>query len=127
MSDDGKVIYKELSYKIIGALFDVYNELGYGHNEKYYYKAIEKAFEFYNIKFKSQVCFKITYRGEDIGKYFLDFVIEDKIVLEMKKGAYFSKKNIEQIKSYLGTTGMKLAILANFTPSGVKFYRLLNI
>jgi hypothetical protein len=45
----------------------------------------------------------------------------------LKKGAYFSKRNIEQIKSYLSTTGLKLAILANFTPSGVKFYRLLNL
>jgi GxxExxY protein len=127
MSNDGKVIYKELSYKIVGILYDVYNELGYGHPEKYYYKAIEKALSNSKIKFKSQVYQKVTYKGEEIGKYFLDFLIEEKIILELKKGAYYSKKNIEQIKSYLEITKTKLAILANFTPDGVKFYRLLNM
>jgi len=127
MSDIDKIIYKELSYQIVGILFDVYNELDYGHNEKYYYKAIGKAFDLKNIKYKSQAGFKIKYKGEEIGKYFLDFVVENKVVLELKKGAYFSKKNIEQIRSYLNVTGIKLAILANFTPAGVKFYRLLNI
>ncbi len=122
-----KIVYKELSYKIVGKLFDVYNELGYGHPEKYYQTAIEKALALSKINFKSQVHYKLIYRGETIGKYFLDFLIENKIILEIKKGEYFSKKNIEQIKSYLEVTGIKLAILANFTPEGVKFYRMLNI
>ncbi len=43
-NNTSKIIYKELSYEIIGSLFEVYNELGYGHPERYYYKAIEKAF-----------------------------------------------------------------------------------
>lgn len=121
-----KVIYKELSYQIIGILFNVYNELGYGHSEKYYYKAINKELLLQNIKFQSQVYFKLTYKEEVIGKYFLDYIIEDKIVLEMKKGDHFAKKNIEQIMSYLKATNLKLAILANFTSKGVKYYRLLN-
>lgn len=57
---------------------------------------------------------------------YLDFLVEDKIVLEIKKGNYYSKKNIEQVKQYLKVTNLKLAILANFTPSGVKFLRVLN-
>lgn len=56
----------------------------------------------------------------------MDFLVENKIVLEIKKGSYFSKRNIEQVKDYLKATGMKLAILANFTPHGVKFFRVLN-
>ncbi|MBU2579344.1 GxxExxY protein [Patescibacteria group bacterium] len=121
-----KVIYKRLSYKIVGVLFDVYNELGYGYQEKYYEKAIEKYFIAEKIKFRRQAPYKISVKNEVIGRYYLDFIIEDKIVLEIKKGNYFSKRNIEQVKGYLKATDMKLAILANFTSNGVKFFRVLS-
>ncbi len=122
-----KVVYKELSYQIVGILFDVYNELGYGHPEKYYQRAIEKALKSSKINYKSQAGCKLVYKGSEIGRYYLDFLIEEKIVLEIKKSGYYSKKNIEQVKGYLEATNMKLAILANFTPSGVKFLRILNL
>ncbi|MBI4652727.1 GxxExxY protein [Candidatus Kuenenbacteria bacterium] len=123
---EDKVIYKELSYKIVRILFDVYNDLGYGYQEKYYERALDKYFTANKIKFKRQVPFNITAKGEVIGKYYLDFLIEDKIIVEIKKGNYFAKRNIEQVKAYLKITGMNLAILANFTPNGVKFFRVLK-
>ena len=122
-----KVIFKELSYKIVGLLFDVYNDLGYGYQEKYYERAIEKYFIDNNISFKKQVPYKIVFRGEIIGRYYLDFLVEDKIVLEIKKGNYFSRNNIGQVNGYLKSTNKKLAILANFTSDGVKFRRILNL
>lgn len=121
------IIYKELSYKIVGILFEVYNELGYGYQEKYYQKAIEVAFAKAGIKYRSQCPYKIRYKGEIIGRYFIDFIVEDKIVLEIKKGNYYSRKNFEQVTAYLKITGLKLAIIANFTSDGVKFKRVLNI
>ena len=121
-----KVIYKELSYRVVGILFDVYNDLGYGYQEKYYERAVEKYFKADKLKFKRQISYNISAKGEIIGKYFLDFLVEDKIILEIKKGNYFSKRNIEQVKGYLHATGLKLAILANFTSNGVKFFRVLN-
>ncbi|GBE17058.1 hypothetical protein BMS3Abin15_00894 [bacterium BMS3Abin15] len=124
---DNKVVYKQLSYRIVGSLFDVFNELDYGYQEKHYCKAIEKAFTEKEIKFKKQVPFKIKFKKEEIGRYFLDFLIEDKIILEIKKGNYFIKRNINQVNGYLKATGLKLAILANFTSDGIKFMRLLNI
>lgn len=122
-----KVIYKDLSYAIVGILYEVDNELGTGLQEKYYQRAIEKALTKKNIPFKSQVPYEITIRGESIGRYFLDFLIDDKIVLEIKKGRHFSKSNIEQVKGYLHVTQKKLAILANFTPEGVRSMRILNL
>ena len=127
MSEEGnKVIYKELSYKIIGVLFNVYNDLGYGYQEKYYYKAIEYYLKSTNLRYNKQVPFKIAIRGNVIGRYFIDFIIEDKIVLEIKTGNYFARRNIEQIKGYLKATGLKLAIIVNITSSGVKFFRAFN-
>lgn len=124
---EDKVVYKELSYVIVGILFEVFNEIGYGYQEKHYQKAIEKSFFSNKIKFKSQVPYKIKFKGEEVGRYYLDFLIEGKIILEIKKGNYFAKRNINQVNGYLKATGLKLAILANFTSDGVKFKRLLNI
>lgn len=126
MEGGDKVIYKELSYRVIGILFNVYNDLGYGYQEKYYYKAIGHYLERENIKFSKQAPFRIIAKGKIIGRYFIDFIIEDKIVLEIKTGNYFSKRNIEQIKGYLKATGLKLAIIVNFTSNGIKFFRALN-
>lgn len=124
---DDKVIYKELSYEIVGILFDVFNDLGYGYKEISYEKAIAKNLELKGKKFERQVPFKLEYKGEIIGNFFLDFLIENKIILEIKKGNYFDRKNINQVKEYLKVANKKLAILANFTPNGVKFIRILNL
>jgi len=121
-----KIIYRELSYQIVGVMYDVYNTLGYGYQEKYYERAVEKLFILKNISYKKQVPYKIAFRGEIIGRYFLDFLVDDKIIIELKRGNYFAKRNIEQVKAYLKITNLKLAILANFTPSGVRLYRVLN-
>ena len=70
---EGKVIYPELSYEIIGTLFDVWNTVGHGHKESFYQKAIAKNFEDKNISFKEQIGVKIKYRGKEIGIYFFGF------------------------------------------------------
>ena len=111
----------------MGILFEVYNELGYGYQEKYYEKAIAKSFDEKGIKYKRQVAYKIKFKDEFIGIQYLDFLIENKIVLELKKGNYFPKKNIDQVKRYLNITSKQLAILANFTTTNVKSLRVLNI
>lgn len=122
-----KVIFKELSYVIVGVLFEVYNELGYGYQEKYYERAIEQEFERRKVKFKRQPACNVVFKGEKIGKYYFDFLIEDVIVLEIKQGNYFSRKNINQVKAYLKAANLQLGILANFTQNGIKFMRILNI
>ncbi len=126
MSEE-KVIYKELSYKIVGILFEVFNELGYGYKEKYYQKAIALLLKENNILFQEQLLYRIKFRGKNLGNQFLDFLIEGKIILEIKRGNYYSKHNIQQVKQYLKVTNKKLAILANFTDKGVKTMRVLNI
>lgn len=60
-------------------------------------------------------------------KYILDFLYENIIVIELKQGDSFSKRNINQIYSYLKATGLKLGLLINFTRSGVKFKRIVNL
>lgn len=124
---EDKLVYPDLSYKIIGILFDVYNELGSGYQEKYYQKALTVAFKKMGLIFKEQVYTPLRYQTEKIGNYYLDFLIDNKIILEIKKGEYFSRSNIQQIYAYLKSTGLKLGILANFRNNGLRFKRILNI
>lgn len=120
------LLYPELSYKIVGALFEVYKQLGGGLKEKHYQKAVASELSKRGLKFKEQVNFPINYKGQNIGRLFLDFLIESIIVLELKKDKLFSRKDIEQVIDYLKIYNLKLGILANFSQSGVKFKRILN-
>ena len=121
------LVYPELSYKITGILFEVFNELGPGLQEKSYQKAIALLLNENNLKFKEQVYVPLKFKGEKVGCLYLDFLIEDKIILEIKKGDFFRKTNIKQIYEYLVATDLSLGIIANFTSGGVRTKRILNI
>ncbi len=120
------LLYPELSYKIIGCAFDVYNDLGNGQSEKCYQKALSKSFSKNNLKCKEQMSCPISYAGEIIGRRFLDFLVEDKIIAEIKKEARFSKSHIDQVLEYLKINDLKLAILINFGNQGVTSKRIIN-
>lgn len=121
------LIYPKLCYRIVGILYDVFNEVGAGHKELYYQNALIIAFNNSKINFKEQLYMPLEYQNEKIGKYFLDFLIEDKLVLEIKKDTIFRQSNIKQVYSYLKAKDLKLGIIANFTRDGVKFKRIVNI
>lgn len=121
------LIYPELSYQIIGALFGVFNELGYGYREKFYQRAIAQEFSKSNIKFAQEYRLPVVFRGEKIGDHIFDFLIDDKVVLELKQGDHFSKNDIIQAFEYLKGSNLKLAILARFTRKGLQYKRIVNI
>jgi len=120
------LIYPELSFKLIGYAFEVFNELGYGHHEKNYQRAYSILLKQNNHAFQEQKYYDLKFKGEIIGKAFLDFEIDDKVVVELKKDALFSGKHINQTMEYLRLSNKKLAILINFTSKGVKSKRLIN-
>ena len=121
------LIFPELCYQIIGILFEIYRELGSAYQEKYYQKIVAMELKRCGLNYKEQVCAPLIYKGSRVGNYFLDFAIENKIVLELKKGERFSQKHIEQIYAYLKATSLKLGIIATFTKNGVRFKRIVNI
>jgi len=124
------LVYAKECYHIMGMLMEVFKKLGPGFQEKYYQRGVAKEFGFNNVKFQEQVAVPLLYKGEKIGIYFLDFLIEYlgvKIVLEIKKDEYFSKHHIDQVFGYLKATGLQLGILANFIPKGVRFKRIVNL
>ena len=120
------ILYPELSYKIVGCAFDVYNSIGSGHHEKYYQRALAEGFSAQNLSFSEQVNLPLKYKEKIIGRIFLDFLVDNKIVVEIKKGEHFSKTNIDQVMEYLKLSNLQLAILINFGIQGVVFKRIVN-
>ena len=121
-----KIIYKEESYIILGCCFDIFNEIGPGHRENTYQSALKEKFTSKNINFKEQVYMPVQIDGKTIAKNYFDFLVYDKIVIEIKKGDGFFRRDIEQLYSYLSVSKLKLGILVNFTSTGVKHKRVLN-
>ena len=121
-----KVIYPELSYLLMGILFEVHNKLGTKYQEKHYQKAVSVALKANGLQLQEQKPIKLVYKDAPIGIYYMDFLIEDKIILEIKRKEYFSKNNIQQVYGYLKTAGLRLGILANLTSKGLQFKRIVN-
>lgn len=121
-----ELVYKELSYRIVGAIYETYNNLGYGHREKTYQKALAEEFENNGISTKKELYFPIYFKGKLVSKYYFDFLIEDKIVLELKVSNNLYQSDISQVLAYLKTKNYHLGILAVFTSNGVKTKRIVN-
>ena len=120
------LLYPELSFRINGVLFEVYRQMGGGHHEKYYQKAVVLGLLKEKIKFREQVYVPLKFNDKIVGKYFLDFLIEDKIILELKRGKMIPILNLKQTKQYLSTLNLKLGIVASFTQEGVVIKRIIN-
>jgi len=108
-------------------LFEVFKQLGNKHHEKYYQRAVAIELKKSNLSFTEQARIPLMYKDKAIGSYRLDFLVENKVALEIKKDNNFSYKNIEQVIAYLKALDLKLGILANFTAKGLQYKRILNI
>jgi len=120
------LIYPKLSYQIIGSAFEVFNSMGSGYQEKYYQKALAKEFEEKKIKFQEQLPININHKGIDLGRYYLDFLVDNKIVVEIKNSSKFYIKDIKQVLGYLKAKNLKLGILICFSKNGVIHKRILK-
>ncbi len=124
------LVYKDECYRIIGIIYKVFKELGGDLLEKHYQKAVSIALASAGIKYTQQFPVKLYYDNKFIGVYYLDFLIEigeSKIILEIKKHENYGLKNIKQVSEYLKALNLKLGILANFTKTGVKYKRIVNL
>ncbi|TRO67157.1 GxxExxY protein [Christiangramia sabulilitoris] len=117
--------YKQESYELIGVLFDVHNELGGGFLEAVYSDAIEYELKARNIPFEREKRYQVNYKEVVLPhQYVADFVIYDKIILEIKSVATLNDRHIAQCINYLKVSGNKLAILVNFEPDKLMHQRI---
>lgn len=121
-----RILHKELSFKIVGILFSVHTQLGNRYQEKYYQRAVEQALIENKIKFKKELAVDLSYNNKKIGKYLLDFLIEDMVILELKAVPRLLPKDFKQVLGYLKSNNLELGILANFQPESLVYKRILN-
>lgn len=121
-----ELVYPRLSYRVVGILYRVFKDLGPGLQERYYQKAIKLLLQKERIPFLEQVRIELELQGSSIGRYYLDFVIDQKLVLEIKAKTHFYRTDIHQILAYLKKSGLKLGLLARFSSDGVKVKRILK-
>ncbi len=121
-----EILYKELSYAIIGAAMEVHRVLGPGFLEAVYQKALAHELTLRGIRFEQFKRLPVTYKGELVGEYEADFVVEDKIILEIKAVSALNPAHEAQAINYLAATGLRLAILLNFGSQSLQHKRLVR-
>lgn len=109
-----KILYEDLSYKVRGCLFEVYNELGPGHKEQIYQEALKISFKEKGLNFIEKKRLKIKFKDKEIGIYEPDFIIEDKIIVEIKSVLAMPKVFEKQLYYYLKGSTYKVGYLVNF-------------
>lgn len=125
------LLYSEETKKIIGALYKVYNTVGYGYREKEYQKAFVSELEILKIQFSREMYCNLVYNDKVISKFYIDFLLEFpesgvKIVIELKVAEEFHKKYFDQVMVYLKNNNIKLGLLAIFTRNKVLIKRIIN-
>jgi GxxExxY protein len=120
---------KDLTRLIIGALFEAYNEMGYGYQEKHYYRAILAKLQEKGLFVQEQLLCQIIIAGKNIGKYYLDFLVsdkKDKVVVEIKVANGVYSQHIKQVLNYLKVNNLKIGIIGVFSKNGVIVKRVAN-
>lgn len=120
------LIYKNLSYELNGIVFATDNKMGYGYREKLYADAFEKLLQSRKIGYKRELVHDVIIDNQLIAKRSFDFLVDDKIIVEIKTGDYRYRESYHQILEYLKTSGFKLGLIVRFAPNGVRIKRILN-
>lgn len=120
-----EIIFKTDSYRLVGVLYDVYNNLGNGFLEIVYKDAIELELSSRNISFEREKEYPVSYKGKFLKhKFYADFVVDNKIILEVKCCDSFDDKHIAQCLNYLKVSGKRLAILVNYKNKSLEYKRV---
>lgn len=108
------MLYEELTYKIRGAFYEVYNTMGPGFKEEIYHKSLAKELKLNKIPFAEKKKLTVIYKDEKVGIYEPDFIIDEKVLVEIKSVLMMPKIFETQLYYYLKGSEYKLGFLVNF-------------
>jgi GxxExxY protein len=117
------ILYKKLSYEIVGCIYEAYNKIGSGFKESIYQNSLKIEFEEKNINFEDRPRLPIFYKNKKVGFYIPDFVIDDKIIIELKSVEFMPKIYESQLYNYLKGTKYQLGYIINFGGSKIDIRR----
>ncbi len=117
------LLYQELTENILGACFEVMNELGAGFLESVYEQALLIALRGRGLSAQSQVPISVQFRREKIGEFFADILVERKVILELKAAKSIAPEHQAQIINYLKATRIEVGLLINFGPAKLDYRR----
>jgi GxxExxY protein len=119
-----EILYKELSFEVVGAAMEVHGQLGAGFLESVYHTALAYELGLRNIPFESHKSLLVLYKGQSVALYEADLVVDEKIILELKAVQAIGAAHIAQAHHYLAATGLRLAIIMNFGAGSLETKRI---
>lgn len=125
-NDTNKILYPELSYKICGLCFQVHNKLGNFRSEKSYADSLEDILKKNDVNYIRENALKSAFDGERERRNIPDFIIEDKIILDVKTKRIITKEDYYQMKRYLISSNKRLGLIVNFRQKYLSPKRILN-
>ena len=116
--------HEDLTYRIVAAAMHVHNKLGSGFNEALYDRAMHVALEMQGLGFEPQKAVEIFFEDAAVGLYYLDFLVEGKVVVELKALPELNSSHLAQTITYLTGTGCRVGLLINFGTSKLEWRRV---
>lgn len=125
MDMDARGSDADLTEAVIGAAFEVANVLGAGFLEKVYERALIRELALHGVSAKAQVSFPVCYKGQYVGEYLADLVVEETLIVELKCVDRFANEHLAQCINYLKAAGLRVSLLINFQRPRVEWKRIL--
>ncbi len=116
---------EKLTETVIGSAFEVSNALGHGFLEAVYRKALVHEMRQRGLAISEEVPFQITYKGQNVGRYIADIVVENTVVVELKTVEALQSTHFSQVVNYLRASSLPIGLLFNFAKPKLEFRRVL--
>ena len=115
--------HEDITHKIIGAAYEVYNQLGFGFLESVYKKAIIVELTKNTLNVQEEKPPSVYYDGQIVGDFYVDLLVEEAVIVELKSVQNLTKEHEVQLVNYLNGLKKEIGLLINFGPSGIEVKR----
>jgi GxxExxY protein len=123
-SEKRKLLHEETTSKIIGAAFEVHDQLGYGFLERVYQRALQVELLRHGATAELEKRIQVHYKGVVVGDYDIDLLVDSSVAVEIKVAPQYDKRDEAQLLNELKATGLKVGMLVNFGRTKVEYKRL---
>ena len=119
-------LHQDITRKIIGAAMEVHKSLGNGFQELIYQRSLAIEMKKHGLNYVREQEMKVEYKGEEVGTRWVDFFVENKIMVEIKAITKLEDVHLAQAKNYLEAYNMEIGLLINFGAKSLEFKRVIN-